>query len=148
MRRQFLLLIAIATFATAFTANVSGQTAKTVKANVKFDFRIGDRLYPAGEYRIESIRGLNDVLRIGSVSDSNKAEFLLANQSNTGSSQTPRLVFEKYGEDYFLTKLFLDTQQWGYSIRPSRRQLQGEKNLASSLPSKPVKVVTLLKSGH
>ena len=148
MRRQFLLLIAIATFATAFTANVSGQTAKTVRANVKFDFRIGDRLYPAGEYRIESISGLNDVLRIGSVSDVNKSEFIFANQSNAGRTQTPRLVFQKDGEDYFLTKIVLDTQQWGYSIRPSQRQLQSEKNLASRLTSKQVKVVTLLKPGH
>lgn len=146
MKRQVLLLIAIAAFAT-FTTNTFAQSVKTVRANVKFDFRIGDRLYPAGEYRIESISGLTDVLKIGSVIDANKSEFLLANHSNAGSSQTPRLVFEKYGEDYFLTKLFLDTQQWGYSIR-FRRQLRSEKNLASSLPSKPVKVVTLLKSGH
>jgi len=148
MRRQFLLLIAIATFATAFTANVSGQTAKTVRANVKFDFRIGDRLYPAGEYRIESMSAYNNVLRIGTVSDANKSEFIFAIQSNAGRSQTPRLVFQKDGENYFLTQIFLDTQQWGYSIRPAQRQLQSEKNLASRLPSKQMKVVTLLKRGH
>lgn len=148
MRRQILLLIAIATFATALTTDASGQTGKAARANVKFDFRIGDRLYPAGEYRIESISPFNDILKIGSVSDVNKTQFLLANRSSAGISQEPRLVFEKYGEDYFLTGLFLDTRQWGCSIRFSRCHLQGEKNLASGPPSKQVKVVTLLKPGH
>jgi len=148
MKKQFLILVALAALTVTLTTHASGQTAKTVRANVKFDFRIGERLYPAGEYRIESISNNNNVLKIGSVSDANKAEFILANQANSRRTQTPRLVFEKYGQDYFLTNLFLDTQQWSYSIRPARRQLRSEKTLASSLPSKPVKVVTLLKLGH
>jgi hypothetical protein len=131
MKRQFLLLIAIAVFATALTTNASGQTGKTVRANVKFEFQIGDRTYPAGEYRIESIsRQSDNVLRIRSASDANKQQMISANLSNVGKRQTPKLVFQRYGEKYFLTKIFLDTDQWGYSIRPSRRQRENEKNLA------------------
>lgn len=135
MKRQFLLLIAIAVLGTAFTTNASGQTGKTVRANVKFDFQIGDRIYPAGEYWIESTSWHGNVLRIRNVSD-NKTAFFHANQSNAGvgKGQTPRLVFLKYGQDYFLTKIFLDTQQWGYSIRPSHLQRENEKPLASRIP--------------
>ena len=135
MKRQFLLLFAIAVFATALTTNASGQTAKTVRANVKFDFQIGDRIYPAGEYRIESISGLSDnILLIRSVRDANERHFIAANHSNAGKRQTPKLVFQKYGESYFLTNIVLDSGQWGYSIRPSRHQRESEKNLASRLP--------------
>ena len=131
MKRQFLILIAIAAFATALPTNAFGQTGTTVKANVKFDFQIGERIYPAGEYRIESISRLsNDILQIRSVRDVNNNQFIIANHSNAGQRQTPRLVFQKYGENYFLTKVFLDTEQWGYSIRPPRRQREGEKNVA------------------
>lgn len=133
MKRQFLLLIAIAVFATAFTTNASGQTGKTVKAKVMFDFQIGDRVYPAGEYWIESISWHDNVLRIRHVSDTNKTAFILANHSNAGASKghTPRLVFQKNGEDYFLTKIFLDTQQGGYSIAPSRLQRESGKRVVS-----------------
>lgn len=55
MKRQFLVFIAIAAFTAALTANAPGQRGKTVRANIKFDFQIGDRVYPAGDYRIESI---------------------------------------------------------------------------------------------
>jgi len=131
MKRQFLILIAIAALAAALPTNAFGQTGKTVKANVKFDFQIGERIYPAGEYRIESISRLNDnILQIRSVGDVNKNQMFVANYSIGGIGKTPRLVFQKSGKNYFLTKVFLDTDQWGYSIRPSRRQREREKNLA------------------
>jgi hypothetical protein len=46
------------------------------------------------------------------------------------------LVFYKYGEDYFLTEIVLDSQQWDYSISPSRRQRDSEKQLASRITPK------------
>jgi len=135
MKRQFLLLFAISVFATALTTNASGQTRKTARTNVKFDFQIGDRIYPAGEYRIESMSAQSDnILIIRNVSDPNKTQIILANHSILSKRNTPKLVFQKYGESYFLTQIFLDSGHWGYSIHPSRRQRESEKNLASRLP--------------
>jgi hypothetical protein len=130
MKRQFLILIAIAAFVTTLTTNALGQTGKTVKANLKFDFQIGERIFPAGEYLIESIsRESDNLLRIRSVSDVNKQQFIIANHSSASKSQTPKLVFQKYGENYVLSTVFLDSDQWGYSISPSRRQRESEKDL-------------------
>ena len=131
MKRQILVLIAIAAFATVLTPNASGQSGKTVRATVEFDFQIGERVYPAGIYRIESISVQSDnILLIRRVGDPNKQQMFLTNHSIQGKGKTPRLVFQKYGENYFLTKIFLDTDQWGYSIGPSRRQRETEKTLA------------------
>ena len=133
MKRQFLILIEIAVFATALTTNDSGQTRKTLRANVKFNFQIGDRIYPAGEYRIESI-STDNVLLITSIGDANKKQMILAGYSNGSKGQARKLVFQKYGESYFLTQIFFDSGEWGYSIRPSRRQRENETTLASRLP--------------
>lgn len=134
MKRQFLMLIAIAAFASALTTDALGQTGKAVRANIKFDFQIGDHTYPAGEYRLESTSGESyAILHISSVSEVSKQQFIVASHSSAGKSQTPKLVFQKYGENYFLTKIFLDTDQRGYSIRPSRRQRESEKHLASRI---------------
>ena len=130
MKRQFLLLFAIAVCAATLTTTASGQN-KTLRTNVKFDFQIGDRTFPAGAYRIESLsRDSNNTLRIRSVGDANKNELFLANHSIGDKGQPPRLVFQKYGENYVLTKIFLDTEEWGYAVRPSRRQRESEQNLA------------------
>lgn len=131
MKKQFLILIAIAAFTTFLTTNAYGQTGKTASANVTFDFQIGDRLYPAGNYRIESIsRQSDNILRIRSLGGANKNQLIVTTLSNAGKGQTPRLVFHKYGETYFLSEIFLDTEKWGYSIRPSRRQRENGKTLA------------------
>ena len=130
MKRQLLVLTAVAIFATALTTNAFGQAGNRVVANVKFDFNVGDRTFPAGEYRVESVnRQSYNILQIQSVRDLSKNEFIVANHSN-GKKQTPRLVFEKYGENYFLTAIFLDTDEWGYSIRAPRRQRDGADKLA------------------
>ena len=95
--------------------------------NVNFDFQIGDRTYPAGEYWIESNgRQPDNILQIRSVAETDKTEFLVANHSTTVKSQAPKLVFEKNGGKYFLRNIVLESGQWGYSIRPSRRQRESE----------------------
>ena len=130
MKRQFLILIAIAAFTAALTTNASGQRGKTVRANVKFDFQIGDRTFPAGEYQVESLSWQNDnILQIRSVRDTGKNEIIVADHAN-GQKQTPRLVFQRYGENYFLTGIFLGSDRGGYSIRPPRRQRENANNLA------------------
>jgi hypothetical protein len=138
MKRQFLILIAIAAFATALTANASGQTRKTTRTNVEFDFQIGDRIYPAGQYQIESISDQsNNLLRITNVSNAKKTQVILANHSQLATrTQTPKLVFLKDGERCFLTQMFLESGESGYSITPSRRQRDSEKLLASRITRK------------
>ena len=131
MKRQFLILIAIAAFVIVSTPNAFVQTGKTVKADVKFDFQIGEGIYPAGEYVIERVSPQSDnILQIRSSGDANKKQIIVAGVANAGKRQTPKLVFQKYGENYFLTRIFLDTEQWGYSIQRLRRQRENEKNLA------------------
>lgn len=135
MKRQFLMFIAIVAFATALTTSTFGQTGRGGKANVKFDFQIGDRMYPAGEYRIEPISSQSDsLLLLTNLGHENKRQFIIATHSIESKGQTPKMVFQKHGESYFLTKIVLDTQQWSYSIRRSRRQRESAKNLALASP--------------
>ena len=134
MKRQFLFLIAMAIFVSALTTNASGQSVKTVRVNVKFDFQIGDRIYPAGEYRVEPIGNQPDnILQIRNVADPDKRQFIVTNHSTSVITQAPKLVFEKYGENHFLTDIVLESGQWGYSIRASRRQRDSEKQLAARI---------------
>ena len=137
MKRQYQLLFAIAVFATALTINVSGQTARMATANVKFDFQIGDRVYPAGQYRIGLTSAQSDnILLISNVCDTNKSQIILVRSSTKGKSQTPKLAFLKDGDRYFLTEVFLDSGQWGYSILQSRPQHESEKSLTSRVSRK------------
>ena len=127
MKKQFLILVAIAVFATALTTTASGQTGRTIRVDVNFDFQIGDRTFPAGEYRIEPISSqTNNILQISSMADASIRQFIVANHSANAKTQAAKLVFQKFGENYFLRSIVLESEQWGYSIRASRRQRESE----------------------
>ena len=131
MKRHHLILIAVAVFAIASTPNAFGQTGKAVKTDIKFDFRIGERIYPAGEYLIERLSGQSDnILQIRSVGEENISQVIAAGIANAGKKQTPKLVFRKDGQTYFLTRIYLNADEWGYTIQRSRRHRAIEKNPA------------------
>ena len=138
MKRQFLLLIAIAVFATAFTTNASGQTGKTVRANVKFDFQIGDRLYPAGNIGLNQSPAEPTFCESESVKRREaKRNSIRANQSNAGAAgkgQTPRLVFLKIRRELFSDPNFSRYRTMGLFDSPFALQRESEKNLASRIP--------------
>lgn len=135
MKKQFVILFAIAVLVTALTTTAVGQSSKTVRVNVKFDFRLGDHLLPAGEYGIESMSSQPDsLLVIRNLHDPNKAQVILARHLDAGKKRAPKLVFRKDGENYFLTQIFLDSGPWGYLIRPSGRQRGSARDVALRFP--------------
>jgi hypothetical protein len=57
---------------------------------------------------------------------------IIANQLYVGKAQPGKFVFERRGENYFLTGIILEGSQWGFSLPVSRRK--SEKNLAAVEP--------------
>lgn len=88
---------AVALLTLASVATCTGAIAQQLKANIPFDFTVGNTWMPAGEYTItEPIRQVLQVRGGGHVASIVSAES--HNESNSGS----QLVFDKYGDQYFL----------------------------------------------
>ena len=134
MKRPFLILFATAVFVTALAATTMGQTGETLRVNVKFDFRIGDRIYPAGEYRIESLSSAADnVIVIRNVNDRDSTRFIMADHLDVQKARGPKVAFLRDGDSFSLMQIFFDSGRWGYSVPASRHQRGSEKDLASRL---------------
>ena len=89
-------LLAIASLAACGSA-VAQQS--TIKANIPFDFTVGNTWMPAGEYTISS--PLQHIVQLRSADNARTAEIVSSqgyNESRSGS----KLVFDKYGDQYFL----------------------------------------------
>jgi hypothetical protein len=125
MKKQFLNIIAVIIFLT--TAMTAGAAAQSVKVNIKFDFQVGEKVYPAGEYVIERIsRQSDNLLKIRNTALSeDKGRIIITNLTNAGKRQEPKMVFEHNGNSFFLTKIFFDDSPWGLSLKPARKR---EKN--------------------
>ena len=104
--------------------------AQTVdlRANVPFDFRMGETLMPAGEYVIHHSAG---VLTVRAQSGSPRAIFQLTLPASRQDGSTKgALVFNRYGDSYFLAKIWAPASRDGMALSTSKR----EKELASGAP--------------
>jgi hypothetical protein len=101
-------VIAIALFSTAtfITLGSAFARAQTVEANIPFAFVVKNRVLPSGTYRIRTI-GTNAVL-IGT-RDKPAMEMSTTYASWNDSKSDGKLVFSKYGDQYFLREILCDS---------------------------------------
>lgn len=135
MRKQLLngltglALIAMLAMATAVAA-AKPLAANKVVANIPFEFSVGYKTMPAGEYAVLSIPNSNGLLIQSS--DGKRSALRLSNGVESSKTQThARLVFHRYGERYFLAEV------WNGSDKSGRElfRTEEERNIASELAS-------------
>jgi hypothetical protein len=95
---------AIALFTIATLAASTGLFAQqpAVKANIPFNFTVGEQSMPAGEYTITSPS--RHVIQVQSA-DRQYVGMVIASESSHELAANPVLVFDKYGEYYFLHRI-------------------------------------------
>src|ERR1700682_5628489 len=95
------LCLATGLFAAMACAGLYAQTVD-LRANVPFDFRMGKTLMPAGEYVIHHSAG---VLSVRAQSGCTAALHITLLESRHRASSKGSLVFNRYGDSYFLSKI-------------------------------------------
>lgn len=130
MKRQIVSLVSV--LGLLLVAACANAQSVNVKANVPFDFMVGKSTLPAGEYSIQSISsGTSDLLAIRG----GKTNQMLtsANHAETlNPSKNSRLVFHKYGDQYFLSQIWLQGERAGREFRITRREAEVAKNVPTS----------------
>jgi hypothetical protein len=116
-RLKAIALVSIATF------NVGSALARaaTLEAKIPFSFVVRKKLFPAGTYRISSV-GTNFV-QIGT-QDKPVMETLATHFDNNGSGKDARLVFTKYGNQYFLREILCDSPVINFALPASKLEKQ------------------------
>ena len=98
-RNTAIALFALSTLGAA--ARVLGQTP-AVQATVPFEFTVGGKLLPADTYTITSSQ--SGVIMIRNA-DTHFWALTIASHSNQESARGSELVFDKYGDKYFLREV-------------------------------------------
>jgi hypothetical protein len=106
-----------------------GQLGTPINVSVPFDFHVGKNEYPAGEYRV-STRVSGSAILLQS-KDLRRSQFVLTQAVQAGKSkEQPSLVFNRYGNAYFLSTVWLGSSDTGRWLAPGREQTE----LARQLP--------------
>jgi len=108
--------LAIANFATAGT---SFAQSTGVRANVPFDFTVGNKLFPAGTY---TIKEQSDHVII--ITNYNKpiAALSLVNGNSNRSPNGGKLKFHRYGSQYFLSEILCEQANMNLQVPTSKTE--------------------------
>ena len=121
----------------AAVASANAQLSIPVRAKIPFDFSVGDKKLPAGEYTFSRLSGFSDN-KVISVSGADASAHVF--QSTFAAEVlTPKdkstLVFHKYGDQYFLEQIWLGGEQAGSQVPESRSERTIERQLAQTQQS-------------
>ncbi len=106
-------LLAIANFAMAGTSFAQSQG---VRADVPFDFTVGNQHLPAGAYTFKTeSEGLVAIKNNGKPI----AVFTLVARDGAKAPNGGKLVFHKYGDQYFLSEILCGWADMNVTVRPS-----------------------------
>jgi hypothetical protein len=117
-------LLAVASGANAQTLNVAGR--------VPFDFVVGDQTYPGGEYSLQSVEGAPEVITIRNKEDGDARMTLTRHNEKLNPAEKTVLVFHRFGDQYFLSEVWVAGSSRGISIPRSPIETKMAKNATQS----------------
>jgi len=95
-----------------------------LKAQIPFDFNVGDQKLEAGEYRITVLNG--SVLTMQRSHGPGAAAAMTNGVYSKGNVGNGQLIFRRYGSDYFLSQAFWPGYETGRELLKSSRELEAE----------------------
>jgi hypothetical protein len=111
-----------------------------VRADIPFNFAVGSKTYSAGTYSIGTVGDRdNQVLLLQSGDGTSMMVISNAAERTTPADKT-KLVFSRYGNQYFLSQVWLNGAIRGHQLPKSNREKEVAKAMAS-LAREQVEVV-------
>jgi hypothetical protein len=127
----FLSLCLVAGLGATLTANAQIRSDATIRANIPYSFVVNNTTLPAGTYVIRvADQYANDltVLEIRSANAKTAVFFETDAITGPGLAERTELVFDKLGDTYFLSKVFLKGNEGGNELMKSKMQRRLEEN--------------------
>jgi hypothetical protein len=118
------------------------QSANQLKANIPFSFVIGNQTLPAGEYTVRYVNQNSgkSALLFKSV-DGRTSRIVNMNAAQTSRAEIKAsLVFNQYGDSYFLSEVWTGSDQYGLSLPKSSAERRMKNGELSQLEAKRVTV--------
>ncbi|HMH42335.1 MAG TPA: hypothetical protein VK557_02520 [Pyrinomonadaceae bacterium] len=124
------LLVLMGSMAMAAKAQTSGR--RQLIANIPFQFNVGEASLPAGEYAVTQINPASDraVLQIRA-RDGSRTAMVSMNSAIRNSPDGAALVFNRYGNKYFLAQAWVDGATDGLRAVKSRSEHATQKEMAA-----------------
>ncbi len=123
MNKKASMILAISAVAVTLVAPLMAQSVR-LTANIPFEFAIGNKALPAGEYMITT--GSDPSVLIFKGEQHHVGALIMARQEEIARTNNPagitKLEFNKYGDRYFLSEVVDGWVGSGFVVTPSRSE--------------------------
>lgn len=119
MKRQaFVILTTLSLLVMLAATSVYAQVSNAQMARIPFEFVIGNKAYPAGEYTVTYI---DTHLMLIRSDDRREFSFVITGPVEAKKTRC-ELVFNRYGDQYFLSTLWMEGDHVGRAVTMSRSE--------------------------
>ena len=134
MKRQAYTMIAALAFVMLIPCStVRAQVANRTMAQIPFAFSVGDRQLPAGRYDVSVLNPGESIKIIRFRNDDGTAVALVTMRGISGdTADHSKLVFHRYGSQYFLSQLWTAGNDAGLEAARSKAERQADRELAKN----------------
>lgn len=126
MKKQSLrIFLMFGLFAILAASSAQAQSiAREQTANIPFSFTVGDKTFAAGSYSIARVNPQSDpaALVIKSLDGRAKKIVLTTSVHAAKAQQNSKLVFNRYGDQYFLAQVWTQADITGLELPRSRSE--------------------------
>jgi hypothetical protein len=122
MKREMLRTIVTSSLFVAVVAStVIAQSSPRLRADVPFSFHAGSTVLPSGKCTINRPSSTNSMILVRS--GDRKAAYVMSNNKEKGNpAESSRLVFRRYGDQYFLAQIWTKGETAGLSFPVSKAE--------------------------
>ena len=103
--KKVLGCLSMAALAVLLAAPVSAQTV-SLRASVPFDFVVGGRTLPAGDYLVGQVHGERFLKFQNASGGAMPSAITISMAGSVGAPGEASLTFHRYGSDYFLAEIW------------------------------------------
>src|SRR3984893_10196050 len=120
-RNLFSLLVALLFALTIHATNAHAQIAGDLEDTIPFQLHVGDAKLPPGKYTVHALDNTDlTIMEIRSEDSSTSALFDVRDAEANPAPAKSELIFNKYGNRYFLAKVFDEGNPSGSQVAESR----------------------------
>jgi hypothetical protein len=124
--KPYLTTLASVIFSVAFTgcaAQLNAQITNPIRAHLDHSFIVGDKTLPPGDYtfRLDSGSDLG-VMTVQNKSGDNIAQFNVRQSIDNRTPKHSELVFKRYGNTEFLSKIYESGSKNGLSVSETSKE--------------------------
>jgi len=132
MKKQAYTMIALIVLVGSMAVAAQAQTSsRTLIANIPFQFSVGDKTLPAGEYRVRQLNPDSDLAVVQIRSEDGENSAVVHMMTVTGKAQeSAKLIFNRYGNHYFFAQAWVDGESSGLQAPKARAERATKRELA------------------